>query len=74
MVEYGNGISNGGAGQAGGAGGSSHPLVTGGDPFANASRFFEDGLAWLQHLSVPELVLVVGAVLLGLFLIRRVVF
>jgi hypothetical protein len=73
VVEYGNGIANGPAGQVGGAGGG-HPLSVGGDPFANVTRFVNDGVAWLGSLPPAELVVLVVAVLVGLFLVRRLLF
>jgi hypothetical protein len=68
MVEYGNGISKGPAGQVGGGG---QPLGNGGDPFANASQLVNDGWSWLSHLSTVELVVVVAVVFLGLLILRK---
>lgn len=70
MVEYGNGISEGPAGQVGG----NHPLVSGGDPFANIGSFVNDGVAWLGSLSPVELIVLVVAVIVGLVLVRRLLF
>ena len=72
MGEYGQVISNGPAGQAGGAAGS-HPLAVG-DPFANISNLVNDGVAWVSSLPPAELVVLVVAVLVGLFLVRRMLF
>ena len=69
MVEYGNGISKGPAGQVGGGGGQ--PLGNGGDPFANASQLVNDGWSWLTHLSTVELIIVVAVVFIGLLILRR---
>jgi len=71
MVEYGNGIGNGPAGQVGGG---SHPVTVGGDPFANVSHVVNDGVAWVSSLSPVELVVLVVAVVIGLVLIRRLLF
>ena len=71
MVEYGNGIGNGPAGQVGGG---SHPIAVGGDPFANIRHFVDDSVAWVGSLSTPELVVLVVAVVIGLVLVRRVLF
>ena len=70
MVEYGNGISQGPAGQVGG----SHPVAVGGDPFANISHFVANGVAWVGSLSPVELVVLVVAVVIGLVLVKRLLF
>jgi|tagenome__1003787_1003787.scaffolds.fasta_scaffold19919874_2 hypothetical protein len=68
MVEYGNGISHGPAGQTGG---SSHPLVTGGDPFANIGHAVDQGVAFVGSLSPIELVALIAVVFIGLMILRR---
>ena len=72
MVEYGNGISHGPAGQVGGGGGVSAPPVGGHvDFFASISHTVND----VTHtiLAQPPEVLAVGIVLffLGLIVLRR---
>ena len=69
MVEYGNGIAKGPAGQVGGG---THPLAQGGDPLASANRFVNDSWAWLTHLGTVELVVLAVAVFVGLLILRRV--
>jgi hypothetical protein len=71
--EYGQVITRGPAGQVGGSGGS-HPLAVGGDPFANLSRFVNDGVAWVGSLPPAELAVLVVAVLVGLVLVRKLLF
>jgi hypothetical protein len=67
VIEYGNGISKGPAGQAGGG----QPIVNGADPFANVSQFVNDGWSWLTHLSTVELVVLGVVVFVGLLILRR---
>ncbi len=71
MVEYGNGIAKGPAGQVGGG---SHPGAGSGDPFAHISQVVNDGVAWVAALSTIEQVVLLVAVVLGLVLLRRVLF
>jgi hypothetical protein len=69
VVEYGNGISKGPAGQVAGSG---HPVANGGDPFANIGHVFDQGVATLSGLSPIELVvLAVVVVTVGLFILRK---
>jgi len=70
VVEYGNGISKGPAGQV--SNGAGHPLAQGGDPFSNISRVANDGWAWLTHLSTVEMVVLGVVVFVGLLILRRV--
>lgn len=71
MVEYGNGLSHGPAGQVSGG---SHPVAVGGDPFANLTHALNDGVAWVSSLSPTEMVVLVIAVVVGLILVRRFLF
>lgn len=73
MGEYGNAIANGPAGQVAGTGGG-HPLGVAGDPFANIGHFVNDSVAWVSSLPPAELVVLVVAVLLGMVLVRKVLF
>lgn len=70
MIEYGNGIANGPAGQVGGG----HPVAVGGDPFANIEHTVNAGVAWVSSLPPVELVVLVVALVIGLILVRRVLF
>jgi hypothetical protein len=70
--EYGNGLANGPAGQV--AGGTGHPAFAAGDPFANIEHVVSDGAAWVGSLSAPELVVLVVAIVIGLVLVRRLLF
>lgn len=70
MVEYGNGISKGPAGQVGG----SHPVAQGGDPFAGISHLVNDAATTLQTLSPVELVGVIVVVIFGLLVLRKLFF
>jgi hypothetical protein len=69
VVEYGNGISKGPAGQVGGG---TYPLAQGGDPLASANRFVNDSWAWLSHLGTVELVVLAVAIFVSLLILRRV--
>ncbi len=71
MIEYGNGIAKGPAGQVGGG---SHPIAAGGDAFAHISQVVNDGVAWVTGLSTLEQVALLVAVVLGLVLLRRALF
>ena len=71
--EYGNAIANGPAGQVAGSGGG-HPLAAVGDPFANVGHFVNDSVAWVSSLPPAELVVLIVAVLVGLVLVRKVLF
>jgi hypothetical protein len=72
MVEYGGGISHGPAGQVSGA----HPV--GGHPASvdigsNVSSFFNDAVNTFSAMPLLEqVVLVVAAMMIGYFLLRRV--
>lgn len=74
MGEYGNGLANGPAGQVAGGANGGHPIAVGGDPFANIAHAVDTGVAWVGSLSAPELVVLVVAVVIGLVLLRRLVF
>jgi hypothetical protein len=73
MVEYGGGISHGPAGQVSGG----HPLAGGGggaDVGANVSNFFNDAVNTFSAMPLLEqVVLVVAAMIIGYFLLRRVI-
>jgi len=71
--EYGNGLANGPAGQVAGNSGG-HALGAGGDPFANLEHAVNDGVAWVGSLSPVELAVLVVAVVIGLILVRRLLF
>jgi hypothetical protein len=75
MVEYGNGISHGGAGQvSGGGGGSTLVNGHGGGPDlgANISNAFNGAVATFSAMPLAEQVLVVAvALLLAYFIFRR---
>lgn len=73
MVEYGGGLSHGPAGQVSGSG--AHPLAGGGgtDIGANVSNFFNDAVNTFSAMPLLEqVVLVVAAMIIGFFLLRRV--
>ena len=70
MVEYGNGISKGPAGQVGGT----HPVAQGGDPFAGVNHLVNDAANTLQTLTPVEMLGLVVVVLIGLVILRKVLF
>ena len=74
VVEYGGGVGNGPAGQVGGGSGAGQHLAGGGDPFAPVGHLVDSAAMTLSNLTVPEMLLLVGAVLVGLVLLRRVLF
>jgi hypothetical protein len=70
MVEYGNGISQGPAGQVSGGSGSG----LGGGPVdlgATASHWVTGTVATLSALPPLELLAIAGAIVIGLMLLRR---
>jgi hypothetical protein len=76
MVEYGNGISHGGAGQVSGGGGGGSTLVNGhgGGPDlgANISNAFNGAVATFSAMPLAEQVLLVAvALILVYFIFRR---
>ncbi|NJD27604.1 MAG: hypothetical protein FIA92_04840 [Chloroflexi bacterium] len=73
MIEYGGGIREGPAGQVGGGGGGvgTAPDFGGGDPFANIRHTVDGAAAWVGSLSTVELALLVGAIFVGLIILRR---
>jgi hypothetical protein len=75
MVEYGNGISHGGAGQvSGGGGGSTLVSGHGGGPDlgANISNAFNGAVATFSAMPLAEQVLIVAvALVLAYFIFRR---
>lgn len=72
MIEYGGGINKGPAGQVGGGGGTA-PDFGGGDPFANISHTVDGAVGWFTSLPPIEMALVVGAVFIGLVILRRAI-
>ena len=73
MVEYGGGISHGPAGQVSGS--AAHPLVGGGgtDIGANVGNFFNEAVNTFSTMPlVEQVVLVIAAMMIGYFLLRRV--
>jgi hypothetical protein len=72
MVEYGNGISHGPAGQV--AGGGAHPAAAHTDAFASVGQFADNTWATLQTLTPLEMVGLVVVVFIGLMILRRVLF
>jgi hypothetical protein len=74
MVEYGNGISHGGAGQVSGGGGSTLVNGSGGGPDlgANISNTFNGAVATFSAMPLAEQVLIVAvALILAYFIFRR---
>ncbi len=72
MIEYGGGISEGPAGQVGGGSGAGNvPDFGGGDPFANIRHTVDGAVAWVGSLSTVELALLIGAIFVGLLILRR---
>jgi hypothetical protein len=76
MIEYGNGISHGGAGQVVGSGSHpiAHPVAQNTDLFSSVGRFANDASAALSTLSPIELVGLVVLAFVGLIVLRRVLF
>lgn len=74
MVEYGGGLSHGPAGQVSGSG--AHPLAGGGggsDIGANVGNFFNNAVNTFSAMPlIEQVVLVVAAMIIGYFLLRRV--
>jgi hypothetical protein len=69
MTEYGGGISNGPAGQVGGAG---TPQAGGGpDVFASVGHLVHDATTWVSSLPTEVLVVGIVAFFLGLIILKR---
>jgi hypothetical protein len=75
MVEYGGGISHGPAGQVSGGGGNPVGGHAGSiDVGSNVSNFFNDAVNTFSAMPLLEqVVLVVAAMIIGYFLLRRVI-
>ncbi len=71
MVEYGNGISHGPAGQVGGG---SHPIAQHTDFFGSVSQAADGAFHTLGTLTPIELVGLVAIFFVGLIVLRRVFF
>jgi hypothetical protein len=72
MVEYGNGISHGPAGQVSGVG--THPIAQRTDFFGSVSQAADGALHTLGTLTPIELVGLVALFFVGLIVLRRVFF
>lgn len=70
MIEYGGGVGKGPAGQVGGGSGSA-PDFGGGDPFASIGNAVDGAVGWVSSLAPVELALLIGAVFIGLVILRR---
>jgi len=72
MVEYGNGISHGPAGQV--SGGGTHPVVQHTDFFSGVGQFADGAYHSLSTLTPIELVGLVALFFVGLIVLRRIFF
>lgn len=70
MVEYGNGLGQGPAGQVGGSSGGLGG-GGGGDWGAQLGHLANDAVQQLQALPPAQLLLLVAAVIIGLWILRR---
>jgi hypothetical protein len=68
MVEYGNGISQGGAGAVGGGGGHANPPV---DATAAFGQWVSDAAHTISTMPPAQLALLVVAVIVGFWVLRR---
>ena len=74
MVEYGGGISHGPAGQVSGGGGGVANHAGSIDVGSNVSSFFNNAVNTFSAMPlVEQVVLVVAAMIIGYFLLRRVI-
>ncbi len=74
MVEYGGGLSHGPAGQVSGGGGGVTNHAGSIDLGSNVSNFFSNAVNTFSAMPLLEqVVLVVGAMIIGYFLLRRVI-
>jgi hypothetical protein len=67
MVEYGNGISHGGAGQVSGGGGGGGPVDVG----ASVGHWVTSTVATVSALPPLEILAIAVAIVVGLILLRR---
>jgi hypothetical protein len=72
MVEYGNGISHGPAGQV--TGGGTQPIVQHTDFFGSVGQGAHDAFATLSALTPVELAGLVVVFFVGLIVLRRIFF
>jgi hypothetical protein len=67
MVEYGNGVGSGPAGQVGGG----HAAGAGGDWGGQIVSTAQDAIQQVSALPPGQLLLLIGAVIVGLWVLRR---
>jgi hypothetical protein len=72
MVEYGNGISHGGAGQVSGVGGSGSVVGNGGlDVGTSIGQWVSSTVSTVSAMPPLELLAIAAAFVVGLILLRR---